>query len=161
MFWTTWSPLADKRLLAAAIVLFILGIVRCFEKPLALKRASFNNLVTYFVAAKMTEITTNREVELEKYIQDAKFCYRQSNNIQQQDPAPTLKRAQKQAHMEIISAPNKLFVDYAYAYNVRLEKLKSLRALDAESAFEALREGLSKTFDLVYTKIWRQGNDEN
>ena len=63
--------------------------------------------------------------------------------------------------MEIISAPNKLFVDYAYAYNVRLEKLKSLRALDAESAFEALREGLSKTFDLVYTKIWRQGNDEN
>ena len=65
--------MADKRLLAAAIVLFILGIVRCFEKPLALKRASFNNLVTYFVAAKMTEITANREVELEKYIQDANF----------------------------------------------------------------------------------------
>ena len=153
--------MADKRLLAAAIVLFILGIVRCFEKPLALKRASFNNLVTYFVAAKMTEITTNREVELEKYIQDAKFCCRQSNNIHQQDHAPTLKQAEKQAHIEMISAPNKLFVDYAYAYNVRLEKLKSLRALDAESAFEALREGLSKTFDLVYTKIWRQGNDEN
>ncbi|CAO2164098.1 unnamed protein product [Urochloa humidicola] len=157
VFWTTWSPSADKRLLVAAIVLFILGIVRCFEKPLALKRASFNNLVTYFVPASMTEISTNKEVELEKYIQDAKFCYVQSNNNQQDDSAPTLQEADNLFH----TAPNKLFVDYAYAYNDRLRKLKSWRLLDEESAFKMLREGLSKTFDLVYTKIWRHGNEES
>ncbi|CAO2206173.1 unnamed protein product [Urochloa humidicola] len=161
VFRTTWSPSADKRLLAAAIMLFVLGIVRCFEKPLALKRASFNNLVTYFVPASMTEITTNREVELEKYIQDAKSSYVQRNNNKQQDLEPTLKEVEKELHMESTSAPNKLFVDYAYAYNERLKKLKSLRLLDRESAFKALREGLSKTFDLVYTKIWRHGDDEN
>ncbi|CAL5007841.1 unnamed protein product [Urochloa decumbens] len=157
VFWTTWSPSADKGLFIAAIVLFILGIVRCFEKPLALKRASFNNLVTYFVPASMEEISTKKEVELEKYIQDAKLFYVQRNNNQQGDFAQTLTEADKKFH----TAPNKLFVDYAYAYNYRLKMLKSLRLLDPESAFKALREGLSKTFNLVYTKIWRHGDDEN
>ncbi|CAO2189451.1 unnamed protein product [Urochloa humidicola] len=157
VFWTTWSPSADKRLLIAAIVLFILGIVRCFEKPLALKRASFNNLVTYFVPASLTEISTNKEVELEKYIQDAKKIYVQSTNNQRDDSAPTLQEADKLFH----TAPNKLFVDYAYAYNDRLRMLKSFRLLKQELGFKMLREGLSRTFDLVYTKIWRHGNDEN
>ncbi|CAL5003495.1 unnamed protein product [Urochloa decumbens] len=157
VFWTTWSPSADKRLFIAAIVLFVLGIVRCFEKPLALKRASFNNLVTYFVPASIEEISTKKEVELEKYIQDAKLFYVQRNNNQHDDFTQTLPEADKKFH----TAPNKMFVDYAYAYNDRVKVLKSLRLLDTESAFKALREGLSKTFDPVYTKIWRHGDDEN
>ncbi|CAL5003480.1 unnamed protein product [Urochloa decumbens] len=156
VFWTTWSPSADKRLFIAAIMLFILGIVRCFEKPLALKRASFNNLVTYFVPALMDEISTKKEVELEKYIQDAKHFYVQRNNNQLDDFAQTLLEADTKFH----TAPNKLFVDYAYAYHDRHKMLICI-CLHPESAFKALREGLSKTFDLVYTKIWRHGNDEN
>ncbi|KAG0522473.1 hypothetical protein BDA96_07G040400 [Sorghum bicolor] len=67
----SWSSPADKRLLAAAILLFIIGIFKCFNKPSALKRASFNSVVTTFRPAPRTK-TAKREVELEEYIQEAR-----------------------------------------------------------------------------------------
>ncbi|KAF7087350.1 hypothetical protein CFC21_090549 [Triticum aestivum] len=39
-------PSSDRRLLQAAILLFIPGILKCFEKPWALNRASINSLVS-------------------------------------------------------------------------------------------------------------------
>ena len=71
VFCKSWSSLADKRLLAAAILLFIIGIFKCFNKPSALKRASFNSVVTTFRPAPRTK-TAKREVELEEYIQEAR-----------------------------------------------------------------------------------------
>ncbi|KAF7027551.1 hypothetical protein CFC21_039584 [Triticum aestivum] len=45
VFWKSWSG-NDMRLLQATILLFIVGILKCFEKPLALNRASINSLVS-------------------------------------------------------------------------------------------------------------------
>ncbi|RLN05590.1 uncharacterized protein C2845_PM13G02870 [Panicum miliaceum] len=153
VFCTSWSPSADNRLLAAAILLFILGVFRCFEKPFALRRASFNSLVTSFRPAPMTE-STNREVVLEKYIQQA------ADFVQRNQNPPTLDKAGKQKHFVRLSRPDMMFVDFAYAYNFRLEKLESLWLLDVKTAFEALRRGLDNTFNLIYTKLW-QSCDEN
>jgi hypothetical protein len=43
VFFKSWS--GEKRLLQAAIILFVAGILRCSEKPWALRRASINSLV--------------------------------------------------------------------------------------------------------------------
>ncbi|XP_025821918.1 uncharacterized protein LOC112897739 isoform X2 [Panicum hallii] len=153
VFSKSWSPAADKRLLAAAILLFILGVFRCFEKPFALRRASFNSLVTSFHAVPMTK-STKREVVLEKYIQQA------ADFVQRNQDPPTLDKARKQKHLNGISMPDMMFVDFANAYDSRLEKLEFLWSLDFETAFDALRLGLSRTFNLIYTKLW-QFHDEN
>lgn len=150
VFCISWSPSADKRLLGAAVVLFILGVFKCFEKPLALKRSSFNSLVSSFQPSPKTE-TTNREVELEQYIQEARDSIHQN-----QDP-PTLD---SERHLKQLSRPNRLFVDFAYAYHDRLSLLKSLWLLDGEAAYKALREGLSSTFNIIYCRVW-QGQDQN
>jgi hypothetical protein len=82
VFCKSWSSSADERLLLAAILLFILGVFKCFKKPLALRRASFNSIVTSFHSTPQTT-TEKGEVEIEKYIQEARDFVRQLN---EQDP---------------------------------------------------------------------------
>jgi hypothetical protein len=48
--------------------------------------------------------------------------------------------------------PDKLFVDYAYVYGDHLTTLKSFWVLDKKTTYDALCGGLSKTFDLIYSK---------
>jgi hypothetical protein len=121
VFCKSWSSSADKRLLAAAILLFIIGIFKCIDKPSALKRASFNSIVTTFDPAPRTK-TAKREVELEGYIQEARSFVQQNKN------PPALDSDSRSSHLEQLSAPDKLFVDYAYIYDDRLTILKSLVA---------------------------------
>ncbi|XP_066357897.1 uncharacterized protein [Miscanthus floridulus] len=58
-----WSG-GDKRLLQAAIVLFVPGVLKCFAKPLALKRASFKSLVS----SPSAQSTTEEMKRLEEYV---------------------------------------------------------------------------------------------
>ncbi|CAO2149307.1 unnamed protein product [Urochloa humidicola] len=44
VFQKSWS--GDKKLLGAAILIFVAGIVKCIEKPVALKRASIGSLMS-------------------------------------------------------------------------------------------------------------------
>nr|CAB3492173.1 unnamed protein product [Digitaria exilis] len=44
VFRKTWPPGADKRLLVAAILLFLPGIFKCLDKPWALKKSAFNTM---------------------------------------------------------------------------------------------------------------------
>ncbi|XBI84850.1 hypothetical protein VPH35_093073 [Triticum aestivum] len=44
VFCKSWPSSADKRLLAAAVLLFIPGAAKCFEKPLSLMRSSLTSL---------------------------------------------------------------------------------------------------------------------
>ncbi|CAN6372498.1 unnamed protein product [Urochloa humidicola] len=44
VFSKSWS--GDKRLLQAAILIFLVGILKCFEKPVALKSASISSLMS-------------------------------------------------------------------------------------------------------------------
>ena len=91
--------------------------------------------------------STNREVVLEKYIQQA------ADFVQRNQDPPTLDKAAKQKrYFGPVSKPDKMFVDFADAYDVRLEKLESLWLLDVETAFEVLHRGLYNTFNLIYTK---------
>ncbi|TVU43336.1 hypothetical protein EJB05_09796, partial [Eragrostis curvula] len=126
VFCKSWSHHADKRLLAAAILLFILGVLKCFQKPIALKNASFNNLVSSFHPAPRTE-ATKREVELEEYVQEAKEF------VCRNEYPPALG---KDARLEMLSLPNKLFVDSAYACKDHLSQLKSFWSLDGKESYE-------------------------
>jgi hypothetical protein len=153
VFCKSWSPSADRRLLAAAILLFILGVFKCSERPLALRRSCFNSLVSSFYPAQRAK-NVNREVELEEYTQAARDFF--DSNKQ----PPTMDSDGKLPHLKLLSRPDKLFVDSAYAYTDRLKKLKSLWLLDGESVYAALCKGLSTAFDHIYTK-WPQGTDPN
>ncbi|XP_066323613.1 uncharacterized protein [Miscanthus floridulus] len=153
VFCKSWSSSADKRLLAAAILLFIIGIFKCFDKPSALKRASFNSIVTTFDPAPRIK-TAKREVELKGYIQDARSFVQQNKN------PPALDSDSRSPHKNQLSVPDKLFVDYAYVYDDRLTTLKSFWLLDEKTTYDAIYEGLSETFNLIYSKRF-QWDDKN
>uniref|UniRef100_A0ACD5XT58 Uncharacterized protein n=1 Tax=Avena sativa TaxID=4498 RepID=A0ACD5XT58_AVESA len=83
VFCRSW-PGGDKRLLQAAIVLFTPGILKCLEKPWALKSASFYSLVCLCDPARlhpwMTRLAarrsmmasrTGKAISLEEYVQNA------------------------------------------------------------------------------------------
>ena len=72
VFCKSWSPSSDKRLLATAILVFVPGVFKCFEKPLALKCASFDGLVSSWFPDNSRTTSTNRELELEEYVQKAR-----------------------------------------------------------------------------------------
>ncbi|CAL5033475.1 unnamed protein product [Urochloa decumbens] len=147
VFCKSWSPsAADGRLLAAAILLFILGFIKCFEKPLALKRNTFSSIVSSFYVAPRTK-TTSREVDLEEYIQDTR------DFIKRNEIPPTLDKDGRLPHMKELSINDRLFVDFAYAYPNRLAKLKSFWFISGEEAYETIRLGISNTFNIIYTKF--------
>ncbi|CAL5033465.1 unnamed protein product [Urochloa decumbens] len=151
--WSPWSPLANRKLLPAAVVLLIVGFFKCFEKPLALKRNSFSNIVSSFYPTPRTK-TTNREVELEEYIQNTRdFIKRRVNHS-------TLDKHEKLPDIEKIPSLDKLFVDFTYAYHVRLAKLKRFWLISGEEAYyEKIRTGISNTFDIFYMKFFHCGDD--
>ncbi|CAD6246644.1 unnamed protein product [Miscanthus lutarioriparius] len=153
VFCKSWSSSADKRLLAAAILLFIIGIFKCFDKPSALRKASFNSIVTTFHPAPRTK-TAKREVELEGYVQKARRFVQGNKN------PPAMDSDSRSPHKKRLSVPDKLFVDYAYVYDDRLTTLKSFWLLDEKTTYDAIYEGISDTFDLIYSKAL-QGDDKN
>ncbi|KAJ1267241.1 hypothetical protein BS78_07G041700 [Paspalum vaginatum] len=155
VFCKSWSSSADKRLLAAAILLFVFGVFKCFGKVIALKRASFNTIVSTFLPSPRTENTKTRDVELEEYIQGARDFVRRNK-----DPPALESDDERLAHREQLCIPDKLFVDYAYVYHDRLTNLKSFWLLDKETTYEALRAGISNTFDLIYSQE-PQSDDKN
>uniref|UniRef100_A0A0D9X4C7 DUF4220 domain-containing protein n=1 Tax=Leersia perrieri TaxID=77586 RepID=A0A0D9X4C7_9ORYZ len=140
VFFKSWSSSTDGRLLAAAILLFIPGVLKCFEKPLALKAASFNNLVSSFHRAQKAT-AKSRQDELDKFITTAK-SYFQATGFNNDDAADDAK----------LHVPHKLFVDFAYPYTDRLANLKYFMALDDDTAYKEIETGLSNIFDLLYTK---------
>jgi hypothetical protein len=71
VFCKTWPPGGDKRLLQAAIVLFVPGVLKCFLKPWALKSASIYSLVTSPAAVKQKEEGMYAHA-LEDYVKQAK-----------------------------------------------------------------------------------------
>ncbi|CAN6198903.1 unnamed protein product [Urochloa humidicola] len=86
VFCKSW-PGGDKRLLQAAILLFVPGILKCLEKPWALKGASINSLVS---SSELARRTTNREGEmnsLEDYVQAAKASVQHEDHPQAREEA--------------------------------------------------------------------------
>ncbi|KAM3277417.1 hypothetical protein ACQJBY_045352 [Aegilops geniculata] len=131
VFCRWWS--GDKAQLAAAILLFILGIFRLAQKPWALRIASFNSCQ----ASNMVALPrAQREYTCEDYVQAAKRCVVDTT-----------------VYTEYKYDMNRMFVDQYAPYSVRMEGLTSFLKLDYEHAYSELQKGLGKTFDGMYTRV--------
>ncbi|TVU43334.1 hypothetical protein EJB05_09794, partial [Eragrostis curvula] len=144
--WRQHILTAVSQVISCSNSAFILGVLKCLEKPLALRRASFNRQVSSFPPAPKTK-TTSREVELEEYVQAARHFVKSH-----EDPT-SLDKNQQLAHLKMLSQTDKLFIDSAYAYKDHLTRLKSFCLLNGEACYEALYSGMSNTFDTTYTRF--------
>jgi hypothetical protein len=98
VFCKTWPPGGDKRLLQAAILLFVPGVIKCFVKPWALKSASIYSLVSSSAASlKQNEGETYL---LEDYVKQAKDFVEKRNG-----------QGEAQVDGEDNEVPGKLFLD--------------------------------------------------
>ncbi|KAL6655043.1 hypothetical protein ACP70R_005869 [Stipagrostis hirtigluma subsp. patula] len=167
VFCKSWRG-SDKRLLQTAILLFLVGVFKCLDKPIALKRASINSLVS---SSEFTRKTTNEEGKvnsLEDYVQRARALLQDTpsqqggeinsgqdhvqgarDSVQDDDVRQEKEIRETQAHGE----PYKLFVDLASSYPDRLRILKSFWGFDENQIYDSLLLQLSDTFSLLYTKI--------
>ncbi|KAI4978637.1 hypothetical protein ZWY2020_015390 [Hordeum vulgare] len=100
VFSKSWKG-GDKRLLQAAIVLFVPGILKCIEKPWTLKNASINSLVSSSDPQLMT--AAGKSISLEEYVEGA-IAFAQDDHVPQaqgEAPADDLEANQHlQAHAE-------------------------------------------------------------
>ncbi|PUZ64157.1 hypothetical protein GQ55_3G121200 [Panicum hallii var. hallii] len=77
VFCKSW-PGGDKRLWQAAIVMFVPGVLKCFEKPWALKSASINSLVGSSAAERTAKQEEGQMCRpLEEYVKQAKAFARE------------------------------------------------------------------------------------
>ena len=116
VFCKSWRG-GDKRLLQAAILLFVPGVLKCFAKPWALKRASINSLV--MISSSAAERTAKRDEgqmdPLEEYVKQAKaFVSRQ----QREGEGRMQQEATRDSVQEGDHSPSQgmLFVDLSSPY---------------------------------------------
>ncbi|XP_037450100.1 uncharacterized protein LOC119320067 [Triticum dicoccoides] len=140
VFCKSWSG-DDKRLLQAAILLFICGTLKCIEKPLALNRASINSLVSSGEPVQRSINTQKLKIDpLEDFIDKA--------TSSAEDNSYLLTPA-----MPVDFTPYKLFVDHASpSADDRIRILLTFSALDDIDAYCKMQHWLSQTFQLLYTK---------
>uniref|UniRef100_R7VZM8 DUF4220 domain-containing protein n=1 Tax=Aegilops tauschii TaxID=37682 RepID=R7VZM8_AEGTA len=127
--WT--SALETKGFQVFAVLLLIGGIIKCFQKPWALRSASFQSLAN---SCGPSQRTACREKELENYVKQARV-FILSGDI-------------GQATGTAIYEPGMLFTDLPYPYCDRLTNLKC-------SFFwykNSLKDTLSNIFEVLYTR---------
>ncbi|KAF8725960.1 hypothetical protein HU200_020537 [Digitaria exilis] len=134
----------SQRLLAAAIVLFISGVIKCFTKPWALKRASH-----YRIQALCPERTAKQNegerCQIQEYVQQTKAFVREH---EAEGHHPPSRRGDEILHR----AACKLFVDLPSPYPDRLSIIEYFWVLSKEEAFLSVRDGLASAFLLLYTR---------
>lgn len=136
MFRKSWSG-ADERVFKITFLIFIPGILKCLEKPWALKKASFNSMAEALGSTVNEETAAN---SLDKYVRAAASCVRSGGDGEPPD------------HGEMNDKPYRLFVDLPYSYYVRLQNLKYMVQISQDVVQLRLCSGLSNTFRRLYTK---------
>uniref|UniRef100_A0A0E0LR72 DUF4220 domain-containing protein n=1 Tax=Oryza punctata TaxID=4537 RepID=A0A0E0LR72_ORYPU len=153
VFCKSWSSSADRKLLASAVLLFIPGILKCFTKPIALKTASFNNLVSMYGHVQRAE-STSREKELNSFVEKARALIAIQDNLAYK--TAFLKYSEYDEELPLsdrkLSMPTELFVDYAYPYSDRLANLEFFYALEWDKAYKRTKLGINNIFGLLYTR---------
>ncbi|CAO2206315.1 unnamed protein product [Urochloa humidicola] len=145
VFCKSWS--GENRLLRAAVLLFIAGILKCIEKPMALKSASIYSLVTSSPFQDLKGPTEDQgKKSLEAYIGEAKGYF---NTIKVGDINDEVLAAAKK---ELRVLPFWLFVDLASTLSHRLKVLRFFLFFSNEMADNLLQAGLCTTFVRLYTK---------
>ncbi|KAF7110750.1 hypothetical protein CFC21_110834 [Triticum aestivum] len=162
----------EKRLLQAAILLFVVGIFRSIQKPLALRNASISNMVDafsrstrkdqritfcwkmlcgctwdwYFGTNKTREEAEEKDIPLEEFVQEA------IKNL------PELASDQKQAEILDKSSLNVNFyrslVDISPPYSSRIKNLHLSMCLDYKNANKMSINNLNQMFVYLYTKLF-------
>ncbi|VAI91582.1 unnamed protein product [Triticum turgidum subsp. durum] len=173
VFCKSWSGSGgEKRLLQAAILLFVVGILRSIQKPWALRSASISNMVAafsmstrkdqtitscwkaicgctlewYFAGSKTKEEAQERDIPLEEFVQEA------IKNL------PELASGEKQA--EILGNPSlnvnvyRSLVDISPPYSSRIKSLQLSMGLDYQHANMISTNILNQMFFLLYTKLF-------
>ncbi|KAF2922229.1 hypothetical protein DAI22_07g096900 [Oryza sativa Japonica Group] len=139
VFCKSW-PGGDRRLLQAAILLFVPGVLKCLEKPWALSSASINSLVS---SPKNVRRTTNREVKkdpIQDFIDKVNESRLEDGRWEESSSPADFK-------------PSELFVDLASpSSDDRLSKLLSFLQREGDESYILLQKSLYETFDLLYTK---------
>lgn len=113
VFRKSWS--GEKRLLQAAILIFVPGILKCLEKPFALKSASIHSIGNTSnkktLLERMFEGESNDDIKsLDDYV-EAASTYVQGDHTTPETTGVNAK-------------PYNLFVDLAFPYCDRLKNLK-------------------------------------
>ncbi|KAL6844569.1 hypothetical protein ACP4OV_025228 [Aristida adscensionis] len=173
VFCKSW-PGGDKRLLQAAIILFVVGILKCLEKPMALKISSISSLVSSFGLAPRAGNKKGEINSLEDFVREARVFVREVNNSPQalEEGPNNSPQAQEDGEavygkssklLEDLVPPYKLFADHVSALSERLGILKSFWVLKDTSAYHSLQAGISRAFGFLYTKqeMLLDDSDEN
>ncbi|XP_062197933.1 uncharacterized protein LOC133900725 [Phragmites australis] len=144
-----WS--GDDILLRAAILLFVPGILKCLEKPWALKHASISSIAESSGSSLEKTLRDDGTVcknvdSLDQFVQAA-AAYVRGESHSQTLPGQSGHRVKHE--------PYHFFVDLNYPYSIRLSNLmymsKSKRRDDGR-AHDRVHAALSKAFDRLYTK---------
>ncbi|KAL5196820.1 hypothetical protein ABZP36_000332 [Zizania latifolia] len=137
VFCKSWTGGDDRLLLAAAVLLFIVGVTKCLEKPWALYSTSINSLASSTQNVRRTISRQGKTDSIDDFVKRA----RGSSDV---SGAPDIS---------VNFDPGELFVDLASpSCDYRLKKLELFSALDGDRAYDLLKAELSDTFDVLYTK---------
>ncbi|CAN6380730.1 unnamed protein product [Urochloa humidicola] len=132
VFWKSWtSPSEETTLWKATLLAFAPGIIKCFEKPWALKNASITSLTSMSRSVENGEINT-----LGAFVEAARHLWQDN---------PLL------APNDMDRRPYTLFVDIVDSYDDRLRNM-SYMLHNRDEAYGLVQSGLSATFDRLYTK---------
>uniref|UniRef100_M8C1A5 DUF4220 domain-containing protein n=1 Tax=Aegilops tauschii TaxID=37682 RepID=M8C1A5_AEGTA len=171
VFCTSWS--GEKRLLQAAILLFVVGIIRSIQKPWALKNASISGMVAssspstreqglvarwcgdcisrlgyeFSKSGRQEEAVEEKDIPLEEFIQQASRCVMLSELASDQEKAGKLADDSKENYVY------RLLVDISTPYSSRIKILRLLMALDYQHAHRLLNRVLAWSFGFLYTKL--------
>ncbi|KAM0866093.1 hypothetical protein ACQ4PT_042823 [Festuca glaucescens] len=137
VFCKWWS--GEKRLLVAAILLFLLGILKFSLKPWALRTASFNSMQTSITVFLLPEAQREGHIySLEEYVQAAKKCLLETKVGSQ--------------HGDVIDS-NNMFFDLSAPYSFRIAQLRSFQMLEDMHAYNVLQFCLGIKFNTMYSRL--------
>ncbi|EEC76047.1 hypothetical protein OsI_13237 [Oryza sativa Indica Group] len=140
-----WAPIllihpCDLRMMQAAMQMFVFGVLKCIEKPWALRSASINMLVSsnslITKIEKSNEEGDSIDISLESYVEEARKFVLNPSDVDG-----------NRCHFK----PYMLFVDLSLPYSLRLSILKTLSIRD--DVHLLLQEELAHTFHRLYTKL--------
>ncbi len=131
---------SDLRMMQAAMQMFVFGVLKCIEKPWALRSASINMLVSsnslITKIEKSNEEGDSIDISLESYVEEARKFVLNPSDVDG-----------NRCHFK----PYMLFVDLSLPYSLRLSILKTLWIRD--DVHLLLQEELAHTFHRLYTKL--------
>ncbi|KAM3298750.1 hypothetical protein ACQJBY_040298 [Aegilops geniculata] len=141
VLYKSWSA-DDKRLLAATILLFILVIIRSFQKALNLKCSSFDALRK----ANLSEKNVIRGSDVTEEVRLAKFIGQAKEVVHMGEPKrPSIDE-------ELPRLPYQLFLDFPCPYSNRVEILEKFWLLQPKFVNHAIERALSAMTSFLYTK---------